>query len=147
MKKLERNTEKAIQDKAEKELGGVSIKPKINSNSRKMAIKETDKYEDQLINYGKSIQEKIAEKRMEQEEEQKSTFKPEISIMSQKIMAQKSLAKPFDPYESLYEDAMKRKEKEKVPIASVCTFTPELTPFKAELYKNIEKPKRKPLAE
>jgi len=98
-------------------------------------MKETEKHEDQLINYGKILEKKLAEKRLERED--KSTFKPSINVMSQRIMSHKI-------HVPLYEDALKRKEKE---IAAVtCTFTPRLTVFNPAMFKDVEKPSKKNVA-
>lgn len=53
-------------------------------------------------------------------------------------MSQRALS---NPYVSLYEDALKRKEKEAAPVEY--TFTPSLTVFNPGMFKDVEKPSKK----
>ena len=96
------------------------------------------------MSYGKLVQEKLNEKRLEKDaQERKTSFKPNISTMSQRIAAERSKARPSSAYDLLYEDAVRRKEQKKVAQTAEYTFTPSLTTLDPNMFKGVEKPARK----
>jgi len=148
MYEREKITEQAMQKKTEKDLKEAPFKPKINSNSRMMVSRETEKHEDYLLSYGKLVQEKLMSKKFELEEQElKGNFRPSISIASKKLNAQKSVnQRPSSAYDLLYEDAKHRIEKAKEPIPTQFSFIPSTIELNPNLFKGVDKkPSKNPI--
>ncbi len=72
------------------------------------------------------------------QEQLKASFRPNISIMSQKLAA--GTQRPSSAYQLLYDDALKRREKQQNPPAVEFTFTPSLTQLDPKLFHGVDKP-------
>lgn len=120
---------KSEQDKAEVE--AYSFKPEINNISRMIVRDSYEKTEDFLMKYGRAVRDKINHQRVLnlRNELNHISFKPKISKTSEKIVAQKQAANlnhGYTKYDSLYEDALRRKERQEfiysACIEAECTF-------------------------
>lgn len=85
------------------------------------------------------VQEKLIGKKLEKEaEESQMSFRPNISVMTQRIIAEKSQNRVSSAYQSLYEDAKRRHdEKDSAPKAEY-SFKPALTTLDPELFKGVK---------
>ena len=76
-------------------------------------------------------------------EESKMPFRPNISVMSQRIIAGKTKDKFGSTHDMLYNDARRRKEQKKEEIPNGFSFSPNLTKLDPNLFKGVEKPSGK----
>jgi len=95
-----------------------------------------DRREDFLIDSGKKTDVKIENLRQEKliQEKRRMSFKPEITVVAQKLFSKKSSAATFS---GLYEDALKRQNTSKSDLHAEFTFTPKTTKYKK---KEISQP-------
>ncbi len=144
MQEKGRLAEEAKQKREQTERAEATFKPHINANSRHMVSRDVERHEDYLLSYGKMVQEKLSEKRMEQAiSETRGAFKPYISVMSQRIVAEKSKDKMAGAHQQLYEDAIRRKEQYKMALPTEFTFTPCLSTLDPNMFKGVDKPVKK----
>lgn len=95
-----------------------SFRPQINHVSRMIGRQGYNKAEDFLIQYGRAVKDKIDSQRVYalRKELDGLSFQPKISKVSQKMHQQKLAASvrsgnTISKYESLYEDALRRRER------------------------------------
>jgi len=90
------------------------------------------------MEYQKTIDERKSRKKAELEAQERKNlqFRPQTSIISNKIANQKKKNGQINKFQELFEESKKRKNTEKIPgTSSECTFKPKLTKFNPGLYK------------
>jgi len=125
--------QRARSQQDQNELAEFSFKPQINEVSKRMTRRDGERTEDFLIKYGKAVKEKIDSQRIEslRRETEGVSFKPSVSRVSEKIVKQKQASQSlshskFAKFDSLYQDAQRRQERQdfiySACIESECTF-------------------------